>query len=137
MRTRVSDESAVRAVLSAINRAWRSGQPQSMAEHLDPEMTMVLLGFNGVVSGRSAFLAGFDEFCKNARVLEYLESDELIQVIGDCAFDSYRFDVLYERARYRERSRGRDLWVFKRAGDRWIAVWRTMFDLEEYRVTEM
>jgi hypothetical protein len=26
---------------------------------------------------------------------------------------------------------GRDFWVFHREGAEWIAVWRTMFDLDE------
>lgn len=85
--------------------------------------------------GKGLLLAGFIEFCSNARVLEYKESDEQIQVIGDIAFASFRFDMLYERALYRERSTGRDIWAFKQSDGKWLAVWRMMVDLKEDRET--
>ena len=90
-------------------------------------------GFSGEVAGRDALLASFVEFCANARVLEYQESNEQINVIGDCAVASFQFEMLYERAKYQERSKGRDLWVFQLISGKWVAVWRTMMDLEEIR----
>ena len=119
----------VHDVLDLINAAWREGHPLSMLEYLHPEITMVLPGFTGAVQGRDALIASFEEFCKNARVIEYEESDESIDTIGDCAIATFRFRMLYERNAYREDSRGRDLWVFRQQGDRWVAVWRTMLDL--------
>ena len=72
-------------------------------------------------------------FCTNARVLEYQESNEQVNVIGDCTVVSFQFEMLYERAKYRERSKGRDLWIFQYISDKWVAVWRTMMELEEVR----
>jgi len=123
----------VHAVLASINEAWREGHPSSMAEHLHPEIVMALPGFEQIVRGRETLIASFDEFCKNARVLEYEESGEHIDAIGDCAVATFRFKMLYERAAYREMSQGRDLWVFHREQDRWIAVWRTMIELSAER----
>jgi len=123
----------VHAVLAAINAAWREGRPMSMLDHLHPEITMAFPGFKGSIRGRDAFVASYVEFCANARVIEYEESDENIDVIGDCAIATFRFRMLYERATYREDSAGRDLWVFRKQGDRWIAVWRTMMELAEER----
>jgi len=104
-----------------------------MLDHLHPEITMAFPGFKGAIRGRDAFVASYVEFCANARVIEYEESDENIDVIGDSAIATFRFRMLYERATYREDSAGRDLWVFRKQGDRWIAVWRTMMELAEER----
>jgi hypothetical protein len=52
-----------------------------------------------------------------------------VQVIGDTAVVTYRFDMIYEREKKREHSTGRDLWVFAQHGDQWLAVWRTMLDV--------
>lgn len=104
-----------------------------MREFLHPEITMVLSGFKGTVAGRDALLAGFVEFCTHARVLAYTESEEQIQMAGNIAVASLRFDMLYERPGYRERSTGRDVWVFQRDSGKWTAVWRTMIELEEVR----
>ena len=104
-----------------------------MSQYLHPDIVMKFPGFSEEVVGRDALLASFVEFCTNARVLEYQESNEQINVIGDCAVVSFQFEMLYERAKYQERSKGRDLWVFHYISEKWIAVWRTMMELEEIR----
>jgi ketosteroid isomerase-like protein len=125
--------SAVHATLAAINQAWRQKTPDRMAPYLHPDIVMTFPRFQGTVSGRATFIEGFKEFCANAKVLEYSESDEQILVIGSTAVASFRFSMTYERATYRERSTGRDLWVFQYIDGNWKAVWRTMMDLTEER----
>jgi hypothetical protein len=39
--------------------------------------------------------------------------------------------MVYERSGERYRATGRDLWVFGAQGNAWIAVWRTMLDMDE------
>jgi hypothetical protein len=119
--------------LQAINQAWRSGQPSAMTDFLHPDITMAFPGFAGALAGRDALISSFTEFCSNARVLEYEESDHQIQIVGDTAVATFRFRMVYERTKYREQSKGRDLWVFQRNADKWLAVWRTMLDLDEVR----
>ena len=126
-------ELEVHDTLCAINRAWREGRPSAMADHLHSGITMVLPRFAGTIVGRDKMISGFSEFCANARVLEYTESDEQIHVIGNVAVAAFRFVMIYERAAYRERSTGRDVWVFERGSEKWRAVWRTMMDLQETR----
>jgi hypothetical protein len=123
----------VHEVLSAINQAWRSNTPLGMSQYLHPDIIMEYPGFSGEVIGRDALLAGFVEFCTNAKVLEYQESNEQISVVGNCAVASFQFEMLYERTQYQERSKGRDFWVFQCISDMWVAVWRTMMELEEVR----
>jgi ketosteroid isomerase-like protein len=129
------ESAAVHNVLHSINAAWREGHPLSMLKYLHPEITMVLPKFTGTVQGRDTLIASFEEFCKNAKIIEYKESDESISVIGDCAIATYCFQMIYERSAYREDSQGRDLWVFRKQGDDWVAVWRTMLDLAQERVS--
>lgn len=78
-------------------------------------------------------IAGFDEWCSNARVIEYNERDEQIQIVGSVGFVSFRFDLHCERAAYSERSTGRDIWAFELTDGKWLAIWRTMVDLKEER----
>ena len=119
--------------IAAINESWRSGHVEDMAPHLHPDIVMKFPKFSGEIAGRDKLMEGFEEFCSNARVIEYSESDEQIDIAGHCAVVSFQFNMLYERAKYQERSTGRDLWVFQRESDRWIAVWRTMIDVSEIR----
>jgi ketosteroid isomerase-like protein len=123
----------VQNALAAINRAWRSGRVSDMVPYLHPDVVMTMPGFTGSIAGRDKLIAGFEEFCANARVVEYTESDQIIEVIGNSAVVSFKFDMLYERPKYRERSQGRDLWLFQRDSGKWVAVWRTMIELSESR----
>jgi hypothetical protein len=127
--------SGVHEALATINRTWRELRPRDMQPCLHPEITMVLPGFSGVIAGRGALIEGFVDFCTNARVIEYTERDEQIQVVGTLAFVSYHFEMVYERGTYRARSSGRDLWAFEKTDGKWIAIWRTMVDLQEHHET--
>jgi hypothetical protein len=71
----------VHEVLASINQAWRSNTPLGMSQYLHPDIVMKYPGFSGEVAGREALLASFVEFCTNAKVLEYKESNEQINVI--------------------------------------------------------
>lgn len=119
--------------ISEINQAWRTGRVLDMTPYLHPDIVMKFPKFSGEIAGRDKLIAGFSEFCTNARVIEFSESDQQIDVVGNSGVVSFQFDMLYERPKYRERSKGRDLWVFQRESDRWVAVWRTMVDLTESR----
>jgi hypothetical protein len=39
--------------------------------------------------------------------------------------------MVYVRSGERYRASGRDLWVFEKLGDVWIAVWRAMLEMKE------
>ena len=119
--------------MTATNQAWLENRPTDMQPYLHPDVTMVLPGFTSAVAGREALLAGFAEFCTNARVLKYHESHMQIQVVGNVAVVNFRFDMLYERAAYLEQSTGRDIWIFEWVEEKWLAVWRTMVELQADR----
>lgn len=129
--TQQSNRDAVVDALQRINRTWLEGRPRELVPLLHPAVVMVLPGFRGRIEGRDAFIGGFVEFCENAAMEEYAESDLQIDITDQTAVATYSFEMLYERDGNRYHSTGRDLWVFTRRQDSWLAVWRTMFDLTE------
>ena len=114
-----------------INQAWLNGRIEDLVPMVHPEMVMVFPGFAGAVQGREDVLAGFRDFCQNARVHEFHERDHQVNVTGDVAVATFRYDMVYERAGQRSRSTGRDLWVLQKHAGNWIAVWRTMLEVDE------
>jgi hypothetical protein len=131
------DEAKREAAASAmrqINRAWLDGQVQDLAPMVHSEMIMVFPDFAGRMQGREEFLAGFRDFCQNAIVHEFRDYEHQVDVAGDTSVATFRYDMIYERAGRRYRSSGRDLWVFQKQGETWIAVWRTMLDIKESEV---
>jgi hypothetical protein len=119
------------AAMRRISRAWLDGRVEDLAPMVHSEIVMVFPGFSGRVQGREDFLAGFRDFWQNAKIQEFREHDDQVDVAGDTAVATFRYDMLYERSGKRYRSTGRDLWVFQKEGRAWIAVWRTMLDMEE------
>src|SRR5215468_6823117 len=114
--------------LGRIKEAWFSGQPEKMKPLLDEKIVMVYPGFVGRSEGQEAFIAGYVDFCEQALMISYQESDLQIDVGGATAVASYAFEMGYERKGDKCLSRGRDLWIFTRKQDEWVAVWRTMLD---------
>jgi len=124
-------QTAVAAAMECINRTWLAGRPEDLVPLFHPDITIVFPGFAGRAEGREAIVAGFADFCNNAKVIEYHETDHQVDVIGDAAVASFVYEMVYERTGARSRAKGRDLWVFARQGDEWLAIWRTMLDLAE------
>jgi hypothetical protein len=117
--------------VQTINRTWLEGRPQDMRPLIHPEITMVIPGFAGSVTGRDAFIAGFEEFCNSAKLQSFKDDDYQVDVIGGTAVTSFRYEMVYEREGSTYRATGRDLWVFARQDANWLAVWRTMLELQE------
>jgi hypothetical protein len=126
-----ADSQAVAETLRRINEAWLDGRPHDLVPLIHPEITIVFPGFAGRIQGAQSFIAGFEDFCRTARVLSFQERDQRVDVVADTAVASFRFEMVYEREAASHQATGRDLWIFNRQAGSWLAVWRTMLDLHE------
>ena len=129
-----SDETFRAAVVEEmrlINSAWLSGHVNDMEASIHPDIVMAIPGVPRRVQGRDALLAGFRDFCNNAKIDEFHDRDMQIDVAGRTAVVTIQYEMVYERSGERYRATGRDLWVFERHGDSCLAVWRTMLDMQE------
>ncbi|HEY7212839.1 MAG TPA: nuclear transport factor 2 family protein [Bryobacteraceae bacterium] len=127
-------QSAIDAVAAAthrINQLWLTGHVDDLAPLVHAQVVMAVPGFGARIQGREQFLAGFRDFCDNAKIEEFRESDEQVDLAGNTAIVTFRFEMIYERASERYRTTGRDFWVFQNQDSKWLAVWRTMLDMEE------
>ena len=129
--TEQSQRESAELAMRQINAAWLHGQVDDLAPLLHADIVMVLPGWSGRVAGKQEFLAGFRDFLESSKIHEFNEEDIQADVAGSAAVVTFRYEMLYERDSTQFRSTGRDLWVFQSQGAAWIAVWRTMLDLEE------
>jgi uncharacterized protein (TIGR02246 family) len=130
----MTDEDVREAVATAMremNRAWLEGNAQDMERLVHPDVVMILPGFAGRVAGREALVNGFRDFSENAAVLQFREDDSQVDVIGGTAVVSFAYEMTYELSGGRYRATGRDMWVFENRDRSWLAVWRTMLDVDE------
>src|ERR1700681_2581127 len=80
----------VAAALGRINECWVKGTPDAINDLVADGIIMVLPAFSGSLNGREAFVAGFRDFCGNARVHAHTETDYQIDVIENTAVASFR-----------------------------------------------
>lgn len=121
---------AVQALLRQIHLAWLERRPHDLVHLLHPSFIMAFPGFTGRAD-RDEVIAGFVDFCDNALVHEYAETEPQLDIAGDTAVASFGYEMIYERAGRRHRATGRDLWVFSQSEGPWLAVWRTMLEAAE------
>lgn len=126
-----SKRDTVAAIMRRINRVWLDGQVERLGPMVHPDIVMVLPRFTGRIQGREEFLAGFHDFCRNTTIYEFQDQDYQVDVAAETAVVTFRYCIIYERCGERYHSTGRDFWVFQKQGNAWVAVWRTMLDLEE------
>lgn len=115
-----------------INAAWLEGRIEHLAALVHPDIVMVFPGFAGRAVGRDALLAGFRDFSENATIQAFHERDTQVDLVGTTGVVSFSYDMVYERAAKRYRATGRDLWVFAKDEQAWLAVWRAMLDVQEH-----
>ena len=126
-----SKHEAVVATMRRINHLWLNGQVEDLGPMVQQEMVMVFPRFTGRIQGRQEFLAGFRDFCENAKVHEFRDYDHQSDLAGNTAVVTFQYEMIYERSGERYRATGRDVWVFQSQGDAWIAVWRAMLEIHE------
>jgi hypothetical protein len=126
-----SDSGNVANAMRLINQAWLQSRVGDMEAAVHPDIVLVVPGFAGRARGRDGFLAGFRDFTQNATIHDFRELDQQIDVVGDTAVISFAYEMRFELSGAQYRVTGRDLWVFQRQGSAWVAVWRTMLDVNE------
>lgn len=126
-----ADRESAAEAMNRINRAWLDGRAGDLAELFHPSIVMVFPGFGGRAEGRDAAVAGFEDFCTQAKIHDYREDNHHADVAGDTAVVGFTYAMVYERDGSRYRATGRDLWVFTRQDTRWLATWRAMLEIDE------
>ncbi len=121
-----SVSSPIRGVLAALTAAWRAGRTKDISALLHPSVVFVRPGFAGRAEGRAACVATYDEFLAAALVLRYEESEPTVDVFGDTAVASFRWEMAWEVGGQRSEESGHDLYVLVRAEGRWLIAWRTL-----------
>jgi uncharacterized protein (TIGR02246 family) len=119
----------VRHTLQRISTAWRDRRYQELAILFDENIVMVLPGLSARIEGRAAVVDSYMEFMEHSAVGDYWEDEPTIDVWGDTAIASYRWEMMWVSGGISESAAGYDVFTFSRRTDgdqAWRAVWRTM-----------
>ncbi len=122
-----SDRTAVRAVVAQINSAWRNRDFDALPECFADDAVMVGPDYAELGRGRAFFVDSYRDFAVGADVLDYEESEPLVDVFGDVAICAYRWTITYRRDGGPQTEHGSDQFVLTRTNSRWRVVWRYIY----------
>jgi len=123
---------AVRRTFSQLSAAWQARRYNELATLLADDMVFALPGFGSRLVGAPAIVASYREFMERVTLTAYREESPQIDVWGDTAVVSYRWEMAWLAGEVANAESGHDVFVFRRTpnGDAettpWLAVWRTM-----------
>lgn len=121
------DTEEIWQLVQRMNDAWaKPGGPEDLASFFREDIVMVRPDFAQRTEGRDACVASYEDFCKQAAILDLKLSNPGIDVFGDTAIATYAWEIAYEMGGERFNDTGRDIFIFVRENGRWQAVWRTM-----------
>lgn len=108
--------------LRALNDAWTRGDPAELARYFHPRMVAITATDRHRREGAAACIAGWSEFARTVRILEWRELNPLIELYGDSAVVAYEYDLACETGGKTLHLTGRDMFFFVREEGRWWAV---------------
>ena len=114
-------------IVKEINDSWLLGRPENLVNYFHDEIVFAAPGFSRRIEGRAACVDSFRDFCATAKVRDFKPSDPAIDICEQAAVVTYNFKVEYDLNHESFSEGGRDVWVFVRNSDKWLAVWRTIF----------
>ncbi len=126
-KTKVQQE--VWQVIQDINNTWVNGNPEDLANFFHENMVIVSSDFQELGKGREACVQSYKDFASNAIIQDFKEMYSTIDVFGNTAIISYSFKIKYEMNGETFHDTGRDMFVFIRKEDKWLAVWRIVLPL--------
>lgn len=113
-------------LVQRMNDAWAKDGPDELASFFHDDIVMVHPDFTQRTEGRAACVASYEDFRKQAAILDFKISNPGIDVFGNTAIATYSYEIAYEMGGERFNDTGRDVFIFVRENGRWLAVWRTM-----------
>jgi ketosteroid isomerase-like protein len=114
------------------NRAWTSGSTHELSDLFDEHAVVIAPALQGRVEGREAIVASYVSYNMHAKTHSFEEMEHQVDLFGDTAVITYRFQVRYEviadGAQHDETAQ--EILVLRRT-DRWRVLWRTQTEAEE------
>ena len=124
------DRETILLLLAEINQIWLTHSPEEfpalMGGLFDERMVIRGPGFQTMGTGREACIGSYMDFVRQAKVSAWSLSDPEVDLFGDTAIATYKWEITYDRNGAEHHETGHDLFLFQRSENRWRAVWRAM-----------
>lgn len=126
MNTILVDQKAVEFLLKNIVAACSTGKLEELKKYFHSSMVIEGPEFQERIEGRAQCIEHHEELHKNVKIQSFKDSDYQVNVWGDTAVASCRFEGQIETGGNVFNDTGRDLYVFSRKNGEWRAVWNSI-----------
>jgi ketosteroid isomerase-like protein len=116
----------IRDLIDGINRTWLQGDPADLVDFFHPDVVIQPPGDTPRVYGIGPCIESYAAFVRDAHVRQFTPGDAEIDVFGDTAVATYRYEVVYELGGSKFDETAGELLVFLRQDSGWLVAWRTM-----------
>jgi ketosteroid isomerase-like protein len=108
------------------NRAWTSGSTKELTSLFDENAVVIAPALQGRVEGRDAVVASYVSYNLHNKTRSFEEMEHQVDVFGDTAVVTYRFQVRYEPLAGGDvqEETAQEVLVLRKT-DRWRVLWRT------------
>jgi uncharacterized protein (TIGR02246 family) len=121
-----NEAAAIRHVVAGISTAWRTGRINELHDFFADDAVLIAPGARARIQGRVAVVETYREFAENTVSQEYRELDLAVDVFGDTAVATYRYEIEWQRDGAQFKEAGSDVLVLSRRAGKWKVVWRTI-----------
>jgi ketosteroid isomerase-like protein len=115
-------ELEVWGTIEAMNRCWTGGDPAGLRDYFHETAVAITPADSPPLVGRDACVAAWRHYARTTRILSWETHDARVQVYGDCAVATYRYEMVCERDGKRFHPAGRDMMFLVREEGRWWVV---------------
>jgi uncharacterized protein (TIGR02246 family) len=112
--------------LERISAAWQTRRYDDLSQLFAEDMVFSIPGQTPRLEGRDAIVASYREFMDRITLTSYREDLHSVDVWGETAVASFRWDMEWLAAEVPNHETGCDVFAFRHVDGRWLAVWRTM-----------
>lgn len=111
--------------MSTASLASQRGEPAVVASLFADDVVGIHPDLDGSVRGRAAMVQSFVDYVAQVKTHHFDEQERSVEVLGDLAVATYRFEVRYEVGGQVHDERGQEVLVLRRRDETWQVVWRT------------
>lgn len=120
----MKDEQNILDVVTKINEAWSSRQPEDVGPLFHPDVVMAKTSGRALMIGRDAMVQSLEAYRNASETLDFHYHDQQVHVFGDTAVATYIFHVKYLIDGVEQERIGRELLVLTRTDGEWLTSWR-------------
>ena len=113
-------------LMEKINHTWLNDDPMKLKNFFHENIVILSKDFKEQGIGINACIKSYEEFRKISKVKEFNVSDSRVELFKNTAIVSYNFEIKYEIDNEFYNDKGKDMYIFTKEKERWVAIWRML-----------